>query len=258
MSILSDLRARSHNPGVHRASRGTGMWPFVRPRPWNVESAPGEAVLIDPVAVASEAALELRAVGWPGVALMDQGYQMFLLQAPAGTVAAHVEQWFRDHTQEVCDNLERRLADYDVGGLSKTAKAAMSEAIAAYRSGRYLSVVRVLLPEFECFARALVTDKTKKVSQKKVIADLKAILGNTPLIEDDPLEAFSLFHFIGDHLFAQLFTEADPHTFGTLPDRHAEMHGFASYGTLQGATTLVCIMDCLLRMMARLKRLGAI
>jgi hypothetical protein len=153
--------------------------------------------------------------------------------------------------------LSARLQGYDVTGLSKTAKAAMAEALTAYRSGLYLSVVRVLFPEFECFARAMVLDKTQKCSQKKVIDDLKQLLGETPVIDGDPLEDFSLFHFIDDHLFAQCFTEIDAKGFGSVPNRHAEMHGFASYGDLQGATTLVCVMDCLLRMMDGLKQLGA-
>jgi hypothetical protein len=49
---------------------------------------------------------------------------------------------------------------------------------------------------------------------------------------------------------------ADVQAFGSIPNRHAEMHGFTSYGSLQGATTLVCVMDYLLRMIDRLKGLG--
>jgi len=229
----------------------------VKRRPWNLKPAPGEAVLIDSVAVASEAAGELRKVGWPGIALMDKDFQMALLDAPPDSVGSMVEGWFASHRDAVCDALQSRLGKYDVEGLSDRANAAMTEALVAYRAGLYLSVVRVLLPEFECFARALVLDKNKKFSQKQVIEDLKALLRETPLFKDDPLESFSLFHFIEEDLFAQCFTEADAQSFGAVPNRHAEMHGFASYGTLQGATTLVCVMDYLLRTMDRLKSLGA-
>jgi hypothetical protein len=257
IGILDGLIASGLSPGTQRTNRGTGMWPWVLPRPWNLTPAPGEAVLIDPVAVASEAAGELRAVGWPGVSLMDDDFQMALIDAASGTVASLVEQWFVDHREDVCDALTARLPGYNVDGLSKTAKTAMIEALSAYRSGLHLSVVRVLLPEFECFARAIVIDKTKKFSQKKVIEELKALLGKTPIVADNPLESFSLFHFIDDHLFAECFTEADAQAFGPIPNRHAEVHGFASYGNLQGATTLICVMDYLLRMMSRLKQLGA-
>lgn len=257
MSILDGLLSPPLKPGGARATRGTGLWPMVRPRPWNLTPGPGEAVLIDPVAVASETATELKAIGWPGISLMNKDFQMAVLNAPPGEAAALVERWFADHRDAVCNFLLTRLQGYHVEGLSKTAKTAMAEALTAYHAGLYLSVVRVLLPEFECFARALVTDKTKKVSQKQVIEGLKTLLAQTPVIKDDPLESFSLFHFIEDHLFAHCFTESDAQVFGAIPNRHAEMHGFASFGNLQGATTLICVMDYLLRMMDRLKQLGA-
>ena len=192
MSLLDSLLNPAGKPAETRASPGTGMWPYVKPRPWNLEPAPGEAVIIDPVAVASEAARELRNVGWPGIALMDQDFQMALLDAPPDSVGSMVEGWFARHSDAVCDALQSRLGKYDVEGLSGTANAAMTEAPAAYRAGLYLSVVRVLLPEFECFARALVLDKTQKYSQNRVIEDLKALLSQTPVIKDDPL---SRFHF---------------------------------------------------------------
>jgi hypothetical protein len=158
-------------------------------------------------------------IGWPGISLMEQDFQMAVLNAPSGTAATLVEQWFAEHLDAVCGLLTTRLSGYDVEGLSKTAKVAMAEALTTYRAGLYLSVVRVLLPEFECFARALVTDKTKKFSQKTVIEDLKKLLMQTPIIKDDPLESFSLFHFIEDHLFAQCFTEVDAQAFGSIPNR---------------------------------------
>ena len=255
---LEEASDRQLKPEVVPITGGTGTWPHVRPRPWKLTpDRPGEAVLIDPVAVASETSFELKAMGWPGISLMDQSFQMSLLNAPPGTATNLVEGWFADHQDAVCNHLATRLESYDVDGLSKTAKTAMAEALAAYREGRYLSVVRVLFPEFECFARALVDDKTKKKRQSEVIQDLKNLLGETPVIQDDALESFSLFHFIEDHLFRNCFTEADAEKFGSIPNRHAETHGFASYGNRQGATTLVCVMDYLLRMMDRLKKLGA-
>lgn len=254
---LDGLLASGLKPGQHRTTRGTGVWPSVLPRPWNMTSIPGEAMLIDPVAVASEAAQELENIGWPGISLMDTDFQMGLLDINADKAGPFVEQWFSTHCEEVCSALSARLQGYDVAGLSKTAKTAMAEALINYRSGLYLSAVRVLLPEFECFARAIVLDKTQKFTQKRVIDDLRALLAKTPVVKDDPLETFSLFHFIEDRLFAQCYTEVDAHSFGSIPNRHAEIHGFASYGNLQGATTLVCVMDLLLRMMDRLKRLGA-
>ncbi len=242
-----------HN--VTRVIRGTGMWPFVSSRPWNLEVAAGEAVLIDPVAVASCAAAELRMAGWPGISLMGQNFQMGLIDQPEGVVTAAVEAWYNTNRYLVCDALLARLNAYKIDDLSRTAKAAMQEAIGAYRNQHYLSAVRVLLPEFECFARSLVADKTKKRSQKEVIDDLKDTVNQLPVTGSDPLESFSLHHFIDEHLFANCFTDADAQALGTIPNRHAEVHGFASFGDLKGATTLVCVMDFLLQLMDRLKKL---
>jgi hypothetical protein len=128
------------------------------------------------------------------------------------------------------------------------------EAIDAYEASRFLSVVRVLLPEFETFGRSLV-DRTKKTSQKAVIDELKKTIEQLPVSGSDPIESFSLYHFIDDHLFAVCFTEADAQAFGDIPNRHAELHGLASYGSLQGATTLLCVFDFLIQLMHRLTML---
>lgn len=250
----------AHRGGIRY---GTGFWPAINPRPWNLvppKPEPGKptiGILIDPVSVASEVASELRKIGWPGIGLMDDDFRMAVLNTPEADIPAKIEKWFVDHREEVCDTLLSRLAKYDVVGLSATAVEAMTEAVEAYRADKHLSAVRTLLPEFECFARAFSADPTAKVSQKQAISDLKEMLDRTPLMQDEPLEMFSLMHFIDDHLFKNCWTVADAQMFGPIPNRHAEMHGFASYGHLQGSSTIVCVMDLLLKMMDRLKTLGA-
>jgi len=236
------------------AKRGTGMWPLVAPRPWDLTVGPGEAVLIDPVSVAACAADELRKIGWPGISLMDQDFQMSLIDKPDGEVRKMVEGWFAANRPQVCESLRQRLPTYSVEVQSKTARTAMAEAIDSYQASHFLSVVRVLLPEFETFARSLV-DRTKKTSQKAVIDELKKTIEQLPVSDSNPIETFSLYHFIDDHLFAACFTEADAQAFGNIPNRHAELHGLASYGSLQGATTLLCVFDFLMHVMHGLKML---
>src|SRR5216684_880031 len=54
---LEEAPDRKPKPEVVPITCGTGTWPMVRPRPWKLTpDRPGEAVLIDPVAVASETA----------------------------------------------------------------------------------------------------------------------------------------------------------------------------------------------------------
>ncbi len=54
---------------------------------------------------------------------------------------------------------------------------------------------------------------------------------------------------------ARAGTEADAQAFGGIPNRHAQLHGFASYGNFKGATTLVCVKDFLLQLMDRMNKL---
>lgn len=231
------------------------MWPFVRPRPWDLTPAAGEAVLIDPVAVASEAAKELRNSGWPGIGLMSTDFQMSLLEQGAD-VPAIAERWFSDHRGEVAAEIQRRVNGYDVGRLSRSIKVALSEATSAYASGQYLATVRLLMPEMESVARTMVTDRAQRTSQKAAVDSLKVLLRETPLLKEEPVETMSLYEFIEEQLFAACYTEADAQAFGNIPNRHAELHGLESYGTLQGASLMLCATDLLLRFACRLLDLG--
>lgn len=235
---------------------GTGIWPMVNPRPWNMTAPPGYGVVVDSVAVASEAARELKSAGWPGIGLMDDAFQMSILEAPAHEIPRMVEGWFEANKDAVADLLDRRLADYGAARLSKSAVKAMGEALESYRQSRYLSAVRVLMPEIERIARTMVTDRTARTSQAVAIKKLRELLQESPLIKEEPLEAFSLYHFIDHQLFAACHTEADAAAFGGVPNRHAELHGFESYGDLRGASIMLCVMDLLLRMSSRLLDLG--
>ena len=126
---------------------------------------------------------------------------MEILNTPEADVAPKIEQWFQDHRDQLCDTLLSRLSTYDVAGLSKTAMEAMSEAVESYRARKHLSAVRTLLPEFECFARSFELNSMIRLTQSQAIKDLKETLNKTPLMRDEPLEMFSLMHFIDDHLF---------------------------------------------------------
>jgi hypothetical protein len=256
-AILQAIRPRGE-------LRGTGIWPATLPRPWNLEHPPPRdgavavGVLIDRVAVASAAAEGLREFGWPGISLMDQEFQLSIIDKPEIEFVAAVEQWFVANEKLVCDTFIERLSKYEIADLSATAKEAMTQAVAAYREGRYLSVVRVLLPEFEALARGLLADDSAtSVSQRRAIDGLKALLDQLPIKGTEPLESFSLRKFIDEHFFAQCYTKAEAESFGGIPNRHAELHGFSSFGTRQGAITLLCVTDFLFHLLDKFKRLSS-
>ena len=238
-------------PRVVKATRGTGIWPFVRPRPWNLESTDDEAVLVDPVAVAAAASENLSKAGWPGISLMSVEFQMSLVDKSICFVEKEVENWYNANRAAVANELGRRLATYNIDTLSVTARTAVKEAIGCYIDERYLSVVRVLMPEFETFGRSVYTGTSTAPTQRQAIDSLKGTIDSLPVSGTDAIESFSLHHFIEDKLFARCFSVVDAGALGTFPNRHAELHGLATYGNLKGATTLLCVMGLLLQLMDR-------
>ena len=226
--------------------KGTGMWPFVNPRPWDLTPAPGIAVLIDPVAVSQEAGRELRKAEWPGMSLMEDDFQMSLL-GDGVDVAALAESWFVENRQAVAAEIDQRVRSYGVDRLSTSVATAVDEACAAYASGKYLTVVRILLPEFEAVARSIVN----KRSPKAAVDGFLRLLQDVPMIKEDPIEAMSMFEFIDDQLFASCRDASDAAARGGVPNRHAETHALRSYGDLKGASFILCGIDLLLRLAAR-------
>jgi hypothetical protein len=211
--------------------------------------------LIDPVSVSSEAARELRKVGWPGIGLMSSEFQMALLEEQVD-VAGMTERWFEEHRSEVAAEIKRRVDGYGSRRVSKSIDAALTQATTAYSAGHHLATVRLLMPEMEGVARTMVTDRAQRTTQKAAVDGLKELLRETPLIKEEPIETMSLYEFIDEQLFAACHTEADAEAFGSVPNRHAELHALESYGTLQGASLMLCATDLLLRLACRLLDLG--
>ncbi|HZF93897.1 MAG TPA: hypothetical protein VEZ20_03390 [Allosphingosinicella sp.] len=226
--------------------KGTGIWPFVHPRPWDLTPEPGFGIIIDPVSVAQEAAWELRKAEWPGIAIMEDGFQMSLLDEGAD-VGAMAEAWFERNRPAVAAEIERRILGYNVDRVSASVRTAVTEACAAYVTGSYLTVVRVLMPEFEAVARTMVT----KRSSKAAVDGLLRLLLETPMIREDPIETMSMYEFIEDQLFASCRNETHAAARGNVPNRHAETHALRSYGNLRGATFVICGLDLVLRLAAR-------
>lgn len=238
-----------------RPRKGTGMWPLVYPRPWDLEPEAGQAFIVDSVAVAQEAAFELRQAGWPGIGLMDDDFRMSLLQDGAG-VAGMAEAWFEGNLRRVGDEIKSRVQGYGSNRLSSSVIPAVDQAADAYARGRYLAIVRVLMPEIEGMARTMVTDRTKRTSQTVAVKDFMALLRETPIIKEEPLETMSMYEFIDTQLFAVCHTEMDAQAFKGAPNRHAELHALDSYGTLRGASLTICAIDVMCRYACRLLDLG--
>jgi hypothetical protein len=226
--------------------RHTGIWPFnLFPSQPQAAAQSAQAIAIfDPIALAFNAGSRLTKAGWIGLELMPTAFLWKVVDAKPEEVEALVSEWLLTHHSTVADVYEERLTDYTFDPLAKTA---MSEALSSYRAMHFLSAVRTLMPEFERFGRMVAkTDGTLPKNQKEAVTAIQEYLGGLPAGRYSPIESLSAFHLITEDLFARCLTQQDAQNLGTGPNRHAELHGLASYGNLQGATKMLCAVDFML------------
>jgi hypothetical protein len=94
------------------------------------------------------------------------------------------------------------------------------------------------MPEFERFGRMVVDENDcLPSSQKQAVEAIQRYLGNFPTGFHPPIESLTGYKI----------TQADAEQLGPGPNRHAEVHGLASYGDLRGATKMICVTDLMLK-----------
>jgi len=227
-------------------TRHTGVWPFNmlpagmagRPRDPNAV----RAEVFDPVALAFSASPKFIDAGWIGLDVMPSSFLYKIMDAEkAGvTLATLISTWVDDNRGHIADGYERRLRAYSFDDL---ARRALHEALLSYRSGSYLSVVRTLMPEFERFGRMVVlADGSKPKNQKEAVKAIQDYISELPVGFYPPIESLAAYSLLSEDLFAKCFKEADALALSN-PNRHAEMHGLASYGDLRGATKVLSAAD---------------
>ena len=233
--------------------RHTGLWPFslyprsaglMRSRNRNIQTAK----VFDPVALAWMAGPKLTDAGWVGLELMPTDFLWKIVDSEPEDVSSLAEKWVGDHRVDIADSFQARQQSYrSEDGL---ADQAATEALSAYRNGHFLATVRTLMPEAERFGRKLTSHGGQHfTSQKTAIEAMQKNLGEFPVSHFSPIESLTVFPVISEHLFARCFTEHDAQQLGTNPNRHAEVHGLASYGNLCGATKMLCVQDFLLHVL---------
>lgn len=145
------------------------------------------------------------------------------------------------------------------------AKAAFEEALAAQEAGFYRSVVRLLFPEIERFARGAVYDGSRKeVRGKKKgrnnagLADFReALMSDLPVgvVLDTPF-ALILVEKLYEHLYSYVpedpagltVFERDP-----VPNRHASQHGYVTYSSAQNSVNMLAMADFMFHVIMRAK-----
>jgi hypothetical protein len=225
--------------------RHTGIWPFnLFPPMGKPDPASPTVKIFDPVALAFNAGGRLIEAGWGGLELMPTAFLWKIVDAKPDDVGVLVSEWVNEHQAAIADVFEERLSDYTFDELAKTA---MCQALDAYRRSHFLATVRTLMPEFERFGRMVVqADGSLPGTQKESVKAIQGYLGDLPAGHYPPIESLSTYHMISKDLFARCLNQEDAQNLGAGPNRHAEVHGLASYGNLQGATKMLSAADFML------------
>lgn len=233
--------------------RHTGLWPFsLFPKSVGLQQTRSRntqtAKIFDPVALAWMAGPKLTDSGWLGLELMPTDFLWKVVDSEPEGVSSLVEQWIGDNRIDIADDFQKRQQGYRTE--DELADQATTEALSAYSNGHFLATVRTLMPEAERFGRKLISHRGQQfTSQKAAIQAMQKFLGEFPVAHFSPIESLTVFPVISEHLFARCFTEHDAQLLGQNPNRHAEVHGLASYGNLCGATKMLCVQDFLLHVL---------
>ena len=240
--------------------RHTGLWPFslLTSGLWRDKGDSGveRAQVFDPVALTYSVSSKFTDAGWIGLDVMPSSFLYRVLDADkaGGDVSALIEDWIEEKKDVIAAEYERRIQTYSFDEL---ALRALREALLAYRAGSYLSVVRTLMPEFERLGRMVIlADGSKPMSQKQAVRAIQDYLSNFPAGFYPPIESLAAYSLISEDLFASCFTEADALALSN-PNRHAELHGLASYGDLRGATKVISAADFMVSIANRAATMAA-
>ncbi len=149
-----------------------------------------------------------------------------------------LDAYYKQHWPEVKDWLLRQMATYQ---LDVQAYSSFLDAVDLHEKGRYSSVPKILFAELERLTRIelAITADEGAASQKK----LRDIAAEMPIGEEPGgWLAYLLFKALDEH--AYLDTRKHPSVVGhAIPNRHAVIHGLASYDSHQSSMNMLLLAD---------------
>lgn len=162
-----------------------------------------------------------------------------------------LEAHYRENWTEVRATFMTRVDAYD---LDDEAKTAFADALTAHEAGLFRVTSRMLFPEIERVARQELHGQMSGETSQRALRQAAEELGLSD-VEPGGMYAFRLFEKLFDHLYAPAKTlealEAiarDP-----VPNRHAAMHGFLSYGSAKNSINMLLMADFLFQVICALK-----
>lgn len=225
--------------------RHTGVWPFsLFDKGLPTDSAGNHVKVFDPVAQQFAAVSRFTTTGWIGFPFMTEGFLWDIIDATDSDVETLIENWTIENRLDIAEYFEQRA---DIYTAYPEVNRIFIEAIQNYRDERYVSVVRVLLPEFERLGRLIeLSDGSRPERSGVAIKALQDYLGEFPVSVMPGIELSTAFHVLSGPLFERCFSSSDAAAIGPGPNRHAEIHGLANYGNLRGATAILACVGLML------------
>ena len=147
----------------------------------------------------------------------------------------YVTQW-----PKIRKDIESRFGDYHI---DDEARDSFREAFSAHEHENYRCVCRVLFPEIERMIRLNLFNDVGRIQTSEMLGKL---IGERPLEDFISQEAFSLVLFgrLARHLYEQVNDEErNKFEQNFVPNRHAAMHGLASYSTHKHSMNMIIMTD---------------
>ena len=162
-----------------------------------------------------------------------------------------LSSFYETNWNEIRQDIESRLEAYHV---DEEARETFREALSAHEAGFYRCVCRVLFPEIERMIRILFfEDKAGTIPSKEM---LNSLTHRGSLKDFMPREAYGwiLFGRLVAHLYAPV-TEKNRKKFQKdfVPNRHASIHGRASYSTHKHSMNMIIMADYIFQVLPSIK-----
>lgn len=206
------------------------------------------------------------------VGQMAEKQQVFDLVTTAGWLPHHttpIKTLSRDMTVEQVDQALSNFYSSEVDhveqhffksidryDLDQQVRSTFREALQCHRRGYYRATVRLLFPEIERVAcKQLYDGRHKGNASLPKFADL---VGRLPLGQFPDVEApLRLFKKLESHLYMSVWDEAGLANVAAdaVPNRHAAIHGFIDYSTMQNSMNTIIMADFIFQLFGSLQLL---
>lgn len=151
-----------------------------------------------------------------------------------------IAEYYATQWPNIREDIESRLGDYHI---DDEAKDAFHEAFSAHEHENYRCVCRVLFPEIERMIKLNLFNDAGRIHTREM---LRKLVDERPLEDFISQEAFGLVLFchLAKHLYEQV-NEEERNKFeqNFVPNRHAAMHGLASYSTQKHSMNMIIMAD---------------